>query len=199
MPSLLSLIAIIFSSVAEVIDTVTYKKVSELSIRYRLNKVTLPLIDYIFMLVFFFFPIFFFALGRTTWEQFITIMSSPTFLLCIIAIVAFRIFGQLSWSYAYGNEKISVLAPYSQLSSIVAVILGFIFFRETTDWRTLMFSLIALSVLFFSSFEKANLHFNKYCLILTFSEVCAALRMLIAAYLVQMFLPLSVVFGQIFL
>ncbi len=69
------------------------------------------------------------------------ITGSLTTLVCIFFIAVGRFLVVFYWSKAYANEKISVLAPYTQTSAILSILAGFFLFSGTTSVITLLAAL----------------------------------------------------------
>ncbi|MDD5770155.1 MAG: hypothetical protein PHE25_04240 [Candidatus Gracilibacteria bacterium] len=197
MQSFITLFSVLFASISDVFDTIVFKKVSEIAIKSNMNKLSLSFIDYCILLLFFFLPISFFTFGILSWQSFFTIITNPVFAFMLIGMSIARITTVNFQTIAYANEKISVLIPYSQVSPMLGIILGFVLFPEITDWRTLIFALLASTILLLSNLQKGKFRFNKFCLIFVIAEISQAIQFILAAKLVQSFFPLSVTLGGV--
>ncbi len=186
----------LFAAVLDSIDLVAYKRASEIAAEERLDDNFLYFFGYAVVIATF--PIFFFVFPEIVSEDFPKLFAdvrnvSLLFLLTIPSIVS----GAL-WSYAYANEKISVLAPYSQLSEILTVVAGFFLFVGTPT-ASFVFALLALGVIFVSNYEYGKrLAFNRSCLVLSISEFFRAASVLVSAFLVVSVNPFSVIYAQCF-
>ncbi len=191
MQHIFSLLWVIFASLSDAFDTLVYKRVAEIAIRQKINKIFLVFIDYTTITVVFS-VLGFFAFGRVIWWEIGDIFSSLTYLSLLLGVAIARICTVVFFATAYGNEKISILAPYAQVSSILGIIFGFILFPGTTSWITLIFALIASAILLGSNINRGSLQFNKYCLVLVISEVAQALGIIFSAKLAFGFSPIAI-------
>jgi hypothetical protein len=101
------------------------------------------------------------------------------------------------WTIAYQNEKISVLAPYTQTSTIISIVAGFFLFPGITSPYTLAAALIAAVILLSANLELGKIHFTKNCLALLIAESAQAIQFIFAAKLLLQFAPESVFLAEI--
>lgn len=108
-----------------------YKRVAEITEKERIDRNFLFFLGYAFVLMAL--PFAWLAYSADFSGDFAKLLSDfkvPALLLLVsLSSIAAGYFN----SYAYANEKISVLAPYSQISEILAIVIGFFLFRETTS------------------------------------------------------------------
>lgn len=95
---------------------------------------------------------------------------------------AVNAFSNLFRSYAYKNEKVSVLAPYQESETIITVIMWFFLFSGVSV-ITFISVLIAWFILFLGSIDLKNLKFNKYVWALVLATFFISIRENILAYL----------------
>lgn len=182
------------SSFLDVLDTVVYKRAADISKKTKQDVNFLYFFGYFIVLVLspvfvFFFPEILSEAARLAAEW----KVAAIFLFITVATIVCGGF----LTYAYSNEKISVLTPYSQVSEILCVLLGFVIFHDGTSINSFVAAAVASAVIFFSNYDrKVGFHFNKYCLVLTVSEVFRAGAAIASAYLVASFHPFSIVFIQ---
>ena len=197
MQNFIAIFAVIFAALSDVLDTIVFKRVSEIATKYSMSKLSISLIDYVMVLSLFFLPLALLPIGNTSWRDFFSILYSPWFFCMLLGMVVTRITTVTFFAAAYANEKISVLTPYAQVSSVLGIILGFVLFPGVTDWRTFACALVASIVLWLSNLEGGRFHFNKYCLLLLVSQIAQTIQFLLAAKLVERFSPLSVTLGGV--
>lgn len=169
---------------------VVYKKVLIFASKHTLNSVwiqwmmnvgTLFLLLPLFFLLPSFVQIDFSTLGSHMW----------LFLLIGINSLLGITIGLIS-QYAYKNEKISTLTPFSEVGRIFTIILGFIFLSGTRI-SSLIFALLAASVLILSSIDFKTFHINKYCLALLGTGLIRAINTLIIGFALIQFTPFTLI------
>lgn len=194
--NLIPIFSILFSAISSVLDTVSFKRVSEIASKYHMNRLSLSFFDSIMIIIVFILPFSFLSFMIESWKDFFSLISHPYLLLMLLGMVIADIIQVTLWSYAYANEKISILTPYEEISPILGIILGFFLFTWT-DWRTLVAALVAIIVLWFSNLEKWKFHFNKNCLYLVVSQIFLTINILLGASLVEHFSPMSMTIGSV--
>jgi hypothetical protein len=101
------------------------------------------------------------------------------------------------WTIAYQNEKISTLAPYTQTSTIIAIIAGFFLFPGVTSPYTLVAALTGVAILLASNIEFGKIRFTRHCSALLIAECAQAMQYILAAKLLLQFSPESVLLAEI--
>lgn len=169
---------------------VAYKKVLIFGSKHVLTSVWIQWmmnVGTLFLLIplFFLFPSFihmdFSTLGSHIWLF---------FLIGINSLLGISI-GLIS-QYAYKNEKISTLTPFSEVGRIFTIILGFLFLSGTRI-SSLVFALLAASVLILSSIDFKTFHINKYCLALLGTGFIHAINTLIIGFALIQFTPFTLI------
>ncbi|MDD3302136.1 MAG: EamA family transporter [Candidatus Gracilibacteria bacterium] len=113
-------------------------------------------------------------------------------------IGSINVFGGLLSSFAYKNEKISVLTIYQQFETIFTVIFGFIFFSGIS-YISFIFVFIAGITLLLGSFDKQNLKFNKYAFAIMLSSIIYSVKSNLLAFLLISITPLdSILYSNLF-
>lgn len=115
-----------------------------------------------------------FPLGAASFQEFLQIFASPRSLILLVGVAVFRQIVVNFWSFAYQNEKMSVLAPYAQSSVLIMIVAGYFLFEEDTDFRTLIIAIIAFVVLWLHSRRGGKIVFTKNCTYLLISEIAQA-------------------------
>jgi drug/metabolite transporter (DMT)-like permease len=190
---LLSLVA----SLSDSVDLVAYKRASEIASEERLDDNFLYFFGYAVVLAVF--PVFFFFMPETVKTDFPLLFTHWQNLALLVLLVVPSFTAGAFWSAAYANERISVLAPYSQLAEILTIVFGFFLFRGATTWAAFGWALVAAGVIFASNYQWGKRFvFNKFCLLLAVSESFRTVSNLVSAFVVEKVHPLSLVFAQCF-
>lgn len=113
-------------------------------------------------------------------------------------IWSINVFWWLLSSFAYKNEKISVLTIYQQFETIFTVIFWFIFF-SWISYISFIFVFIAWITLLLWSFDKQNLKFNKYAFAIMLSSIIYSVKSNLLAFLLISITPLdSILYSNLF-
>jgi drug/metabolite transporter (DMT)-like permease len=80
------------------------------------------------IIIIFLLPFSFLGFMIESWKDFFSLIAHPYLLLMLVGMVVADIIQVTLWSYAYANEKISILTPYEQISPILGIVLGFFLF-----------------------------------------------------------------------
>lgn len=157
----------LFGSLLDVTDTVIYKRVAEITERERIDRNLLFFIGYVFVMMTL--PAFWIFLSDDFSKDVAAMLADYRVPLLMAVVSAASIAAGYFNSYAYANEKISALAPYSQVASIVSVVIGFFLFRETTGIGVFIGAIVASVAIFVSNVRDGKLTFGKYQIILSVS------------------------------
>lgn len=184
----------LLGSLLDVTDTVIYKRVAEITERERIDRNFLFFLGYVFVLAVL--PAFWFFLSKDFLSDVSKTVTDLRVPLLLATVSGASIAAGYFNSYAYANEKISSLAPYSQVSSILSIVMGFFLFRETTDVAVFVGAVVASVAIFLSNIRGGRLAFGKYQIALSVSGAFAAVAAIASAYLVEIMSPFGLVFGQ---
>lgn len=185
------------SSLLDVLDTVVYKKAADISAKMRADFNLLYFIGYCIVLVIT--PTFFLFFHRELLRDLAAVTGSLRDLAIFSAITLSTIGLGSLLTKAYSFEKISVLAPYTQVSQISSILFGFLIFRSQTSVLQLVAALAASMVILFSNVDAGKLRFNRYCLMLGAGEMLRSVATLLSAYVASTYHPFSIVAFQNFL
>ncbi|MFB0965377.1 MAG: EamA family transporter [Patescibacteria group bacterium] len=187
----------LLSSLLDVLDTVTYKTAADISAKMRADFNLLYFLGYCIVLIVT--PAFFLFFHGDIVRDMLAVSNSWKDAAIFLAITVSTIgLGNLL-TKAYSFEKISVLAPYTQVSQISSILFGFLLFRSQTTYQQLAAAFVASMIILFSNMEKGKLRFNKYCLILGAGEMLRSIATLLSAYVASTYHPFSIVSFQNFL
>lgn len=101
-------------------------------------------------------------------------------------------------SYAYKNEKISILTPYQQFETIFTVLFWFLFF-SWVSLKSFIFVLIAWAILIIGSIDFKKFTFNRYAFAVMLSSLIYSVKANLIAYLLISITPLeSILYSNIF-
>lgn len=125
-------------------------------------------------------------------QDFTNILSLKVLLIFVLIWSISVNWGILS-SYAYKNEKISVLTPYQQFETIFTVIFWFIFF-SWVSFVSFIFVLIAWAALIMWSIDFKNFTFNRYAFAVMLSSLIYSVKSNLLAYLLISITPLESIF-----
>lgn len=79
MQNFIAIFSVVFAALSEVLDTIVFKRVSEIATKYQMSKLSISLFDYGMVLALFFLPLSFFAIGNASWNALFAILQSPLF------------------------------------------------------------------------------------------------------------------------
>lgn len=115
-----------------------------------------------------------------------------------IVLAVAQTFSNLASQYACSHEKVSVLAPYGELSSVFTVIMAALlpFSRGHTSWYLIVIALITGLVVALSSIDPKNLTFNKYCAVTMLESFTGAVENIASVYLLTKVTSLTVISAQ---
>lgn len=125
-------------------------------------------------------------------QDFTNILSLKV-LLIFVLIWSISVNWWILSSYAYKNEKISVLTPYQQFETIFTVIFWFIFF-SWVSFVSFIFVLIAWAALIMGSIDFKNFTFNRYAFAVMLSSLIYSVKSNLLAYLLISITPLESIF-----
>lgn len=125
-------------------------------------------------------------------QDFTNILSLKV-LLIFVLIWSISVNWWILSSYAYKNEKISVLTPYQQFETIFTVIFWFIFF-SWVSFVSFIFVLIAWAALIMWSIDFKNFTFNRYAFAVMLSSLIYSVKSNLLAYLLISITPLESIF-----
>ena len=100
----------------------------------------------------------------------------------IIVVVVIGHISILIWQYVYSKEKISSLAPYSNTSKIVTIILSFIIFSDISN-ISLYITLFTMIIIVISSIDIKALKISTNIWLYILSEIIRAWTLLVTWYI----------------
>ncbi len=95
--------------------------------------------------------------------------------------------------YSFRNEKMSVLAPYSEAHTLFASVLGFLFFADSSLIAFLS-AIVGAGVLVTWSIDFKKFKINRYCIALILWGVLTAVRIIIFWVVLETINPISSIF-----
>jgi len=156
----------ILHAIVWALDTINYKKVLTYKPTFLVFRTSWIFLSFLFALSF----LLFYPLEPI----------NLTFFIFLFLIAGLNLINYSASQYAYTREKISVLTPYSSISSVFSIIWAFLFFTDTS----ILSFFIAILIVIISIVPNINfkkLDFNKTILIYIWGQIFSAIANLILA------------------